>query len=223
MNPIAIVAIIGAGIVGLSMLARKTNAVQRWLEQYFGGQVQLPRGFALSGRKAAAVFDTNRDGDVDVIPFSELAHEYDSETATAGELAAVFNAPGTVHALADGVVSLFAERQGGTFVGLSHLDTYGESSLYFFSGSAEYLGDSFQEAVQKGNRYFSTTEGSATVGLGQLVHAGDEIVRVFGSARVNVFLQDMLVPNAQYASDGLGQHSLDIRAWLSRYGIQAVA
>lgn len=143
MNPIAIAALIIGGAVGLSMLARKTNAVSQWLTRYWNGQERLPDGFVLS----------NMVEEIHLVDSSITSFEAD----TAGWVRILVPPNTPVRAMADGVVSTlrryeFMQDAGPPVplfvIGLSHLDNGRESSTY--EGLSEF-----------------------NVGLGQIVRRGE--------------------------------------------------
>jgi hypothetical protein len=116
MNPLMIMAAIGVGVVGLSMLMRKTNAAVQWVQEYWAGRATLPADFHPTPEQGFA--QIVNDGTVSV---------------GANNIAQVRCLIGAqVSAADDGVVVSMNPIPGrlGQIMGLSHLSRRGESSLY---------------------------------------------------------------------------------------------
>jgi hypothetical protein len=226
MNPLAIAALIIGGAVAVSMLARKTNATHRWLERYWARLEQLPVGFQLLGRNATAIFRGSE----------QAAHRLRSIDEGGGypdrfvesTVAAQFWGPGQIHALADSVVSLITISESGEqWIGLSHLDEPGLSSVYMTRNSyfneEEYAADVAGsegryslEDLRKDNT--SETDSIARVGLGQFVHAGSVVIDVVGGNLHFVQLQQRLVPVAGVALER-GTFAVNIHEWLAEHNV----
>lgn len=144
MNPLMIMAAIGVGAVGLSMLFRKTNAAVQWVQAYWAGRVALP---------------------ADYRPTPDAVHADLSDGA-----AATFNANGSItlrdlvgaqfYAPVDCVVVAMNPIPGraSQMIGLSHLTQQGESSI--FVGLMPLVG--LGEIVLKGRPVGSSDTGEVT-------------------------------------------------------------
>ncbi|MCK9355606.1 MAG: hypothetical protein M0R22_00425 [Dehalococcoidia bacterium] len=190
MNPFAVVLLIGAGVVGLTMLARKSNAAADWVRRYWNHFVQLPTGFRLSGWHAHILVTAGGERDPD----------YDVQD---GEIFFDIPISAEIHAPSDALVTRIwnagnEPNDASTGIYLSHLDERGSSSFTILQGG-------------------SGPRGGWLVGIGQFVHAGEVIGNTYVAEVAFSVYSSVAVP--QELSE-VEETTLDPVTWTSNRNIE---
>ena len=119
MNPIMIMAVIGVGALGLTMLARKTNAAVQWINSFWARRVQLPPEYAATPPTVPTLVAEEASG----VRFDRSRVYFDVT-------------PGTVFYAADGgVVTVMNPMPGAAGAHIMGVSSVGQDLLSF-----EYVG-----------------------------------------------------------------------------------
>lgn len=117
MNPLMIMAAIGVGAIGVTMLLKKSNAATRWVQRFWQGLEEWPEGFRRTPESVATTI---------------LENSASSQILSSGTVEVRCLGGTQVYAADDGVIVSMNPIPGSLAqtIGLAHLSRREESSLY---------------------------------------------------------------------------------------------